>query len=203
MSDTSKATDLLKAFSAGRTVMPSEKQEQREYGHSFARFPVGVSGDPTPDLPEQGRDWHGTVPGVPDEAQDTDESAFKDPENLIEDKKEKKKGPPEPVNLMAPTDDIQAQTDAQQQQQPAAPPIAAKSLNELALKSLAAAPQFSSGPIIPPKERSFLLEQGFAPDDIDAGAVNMTPRMRAQFNRDLQSAVQKSMAKLANKIESK
>lgn len=216
MSDTRKAIDLLKSFtgqddlekaqSAGVIVAPSETQAKREYGHSFARFPRGESGEPTPDLPEQGKDWHGTVPGVPDEPQDEegdqqgeDEAAFKDPENITGEKK----GPPEPVNLMASTQEIQDKTNTRQQQQPAAPPIAAKSLNELARKALAGAPRFSSGPIMPPRERKFLIEQGFSPEDVDAGVANMTPRMRGQFNRDLQSTVQKSIAKLAEKIESK
>lgn len=219
MSATSDAINLLKSFtsiskaeSAGRITLPSEIQAKREYGQSFARFPRGISGGPTPDLPERGKDWHGTVPGVPDEPQDDgeqkkDEEAFKDPENLLNGK-EKKQGPPEPANLMATTQEIQDQTT--NKQQPPAPPIAAKSisgminrLNNLAFKSLAAAPRFSLGPVMPPKERSFLIEQGFEPDDVDSGTVSMTPRMRAQFNRDLLSAVQKSINRLAQKIESK
>jgi hypothetical protein len=142
---------------------------------------------------------------VPDEPQgdgdqEKDEEAFKDPENLL-DKKEGKKGPPEPVNLMAPTQEIQDRTEAQSQQQPAAPPVAAKSFHDLAMKSLAGAPRFSTGPFTPPRERSFLIEQGFTPEDVDSGAVNMTPRMRAQFNKDLLSAVQKAVTRLSTKIE--
>jgi hypothetical protein len=195
-------TDLFKAESAGRTTLPSEVQARREYGHSFARYPRGVSGGPTPDLPERGRDWHGTVPGVPDEPQDEDqqakdEEAFKDPENLLDN--EQKQGPTEPVNLMAPTQEIQDKTT--NTQQPPAPPIAAKSLNDMAIKSLAGAPRFSPGPIMPPKERKFLIEQGYDPEEVDSGAISMTPRLRAQYNKDLLSTVQKSITKLANKIE--
>lgn len=213
MSSMKKAIDLLESFvkaqSAGRTTVPSEPQAQRAYNQSFARFPLGETGDPTPDMPDQGSDWHGEKPGEPQVTeengdQEKAEEAFKDPEEVLgEDKKTKKKGPPDPVNLMAPTADIQKQAAAQQQQQPAAPQITAKSLTDLAIKSLAGAPRFTTGPITPPKEKKFLLEQGFAPEDIDAGAVSMTPRMRAQFNRDLLSAVQKSVRNLYKKIESK
>lgn len=219
MSSLRKAIDLLnsysslaKAQSGGRETMPPEPQAQRAYNQSFARFPMGISGDPTPDTQEQGQDWHGTVPGVPDVppdeegsgVQDQSEQAFKEPQSLLsEDTKEKKKGPPEPVNLMAPSDQIQEQAAARQNQQPSAPPVAAKSFTEDAMKSLAAAPRFSSGPVVPPRERTFLLEQGFSPEDVDAGVVNMTPRMRALFNRNLLSAVQKSITRLSDKIESK
>lgn len=52
--------------SAGRDSL-TEGEAKRAYKHSFERVAPGISGGQTPDLPERGRDWHGTVPGVPDE----------------------------------------------------------------------------------------------------------------------------------------
>jgi hypothetical protein len=70
--------------SAGQATI-SEGQRKREHAHSFERdVPGGISGGAGPDLPERGRDWHGTVPGVPDEPQDGESSDLdKPPENLV------------------------------------------------------------------------------------------------------------------------
>lgn len=149
-------------MSAGRDTMPSDKQRKREYDHSFARQPQGESGQPTPDLPDRGRDWHGTVPGVPDEPQDDDkdqeesENYFKDPKNLLQ--KERSKSP-----------------------------------NEEAMKALAGAARFSSGPVMPPRERDFMLQNGYTEEEIREGA-QMTPRLRAEFNRFVANSVHKSLS---------
>ena len=60
LSNTKKATDILNSMldKAARNTMPSEPQAKREYGHSFSRFPRGISGSATPDLPGRGKDWH-------------------------------------------------------------------------------------------------------------------------------------------------
>lgn len=98
MDETQKAILMLEKFSkasmsSGRETFPSEIQAKREHGHSFARYSQGVSGSSTPDLPDRGRDWHGTVPGVPDEPQTIgkdeqkeDEEAFLDPKPLFGEK---------------------------------------------------------------------------------------------------------------------
>jgi hypothetical protein len=217
MSETRDAIDLLKSFtaipaqgsctcdtgidkaqSAGKTTFPSEKQAQREYGHSFARFPRGEGGDPTPDMPDQGQDWHSTAAeqnagSDPEEdgeqAKDENEVA-KDPEDVLAG------STPTPVNLLAPSQEIQDQTSGKQDAQPPPPQLTAKSYNDMAIKALAGAPRFSSGPFVPPRERSFLVEQGFDPVEVDSGAISMTPRMRAEYNKYLLNAVEKSLSGL-------
>jgi len=93
MTDTKKGIELLDqmnallkaGMSAGRETMPSESQAKRETDNSYSRFASGVSGDPTPDLPERGKDWHGTVPGVKDEPQDKPDDDFnKEPVNILD-----------------------------------------------------------------------------------------------------------------------
>ncbi len=172
MSETKKAIALLDQMnemykadmSAGRTTMPSESQAKRSDERSYEKYSIGVSGDPTPDLPERGRDWHGTVPGVPDEDQATSDEYDKQPQNIL--------APPKP-----------------------------KQINEQAIKALSGAPIFTSGPVLPPRELDFLARHGFSPDEIDSGLVQLTPTMRAEFNRELQSAVQKSITAFADKLE--
>lgn len=85
-----RGEDVNKAdMSAGRDTQPSDKQKKRERDHSYARQIEGETGSPTPDLPERGRDWHGTVPGVPDEPEGDDEDHkeaqdyFKLPKDLL------------------------------------------------------------------------------------------------------------------------
>lgn len=175
MTETKKAISLLDEFvkadmSAGRTVFPSEKQAQSSYEHGFARYPMGVSGSSTPDLPDHGKDWHGTVPGVPDEPQDTDDDQNKDEEYFQD---------PKPVLG-----------------------VQAKSLVEEACKALAGAPTFDPGPVMPPREIDYLLQHGFTMQEIVNGNAYMTPSMRAQFNRDLATSVNKSITMLQTKIES-
>jgi len=159
-----KDPELVKAnFSSGRDTMKPEKQKMAEYDHSFARHPEGESGQPTPDLPERGRDWHGTVPGVPDEPQGSPEEEkemeeaqeyFRDPKDLLSGKS------------VAHTDE--------------------------AIKALAGAARFSSGPFVPPQEREFMLQNGYTPDEIEAGA-QLTPRLRAEYNRTAAMMVTKSL----------
>jgi rubrerythrin len=158
-----KPEDVCKAdMSAGRDTNPSEKQRKREYDNSFARHPEGISGGSTPDLPERGRDWHGTVPGVPDEPQDGEEE---------EDQKEAQD------YFKLPKDFLKTKTS--------------KSTDE-AIKALAGAARFSSGPVMPPREVEFMLSNGYTPEEIDNGAA-MTPRLRAEFNRFVANSVHKSM----------
>jgi hypothetical protein len=178
LSSTAKALAILDELSqtlekagvsAGRNINPSEKQAKREYSHSYARRTGGITGVTTPDLPERGRDWHGTVPGVPDEPesppddgeeQEEAEAYFKDPENP----------------LKSATKGLEAMQEA--------------------MKALAGAPVLPKGPLIPPTARTFLLEHGYTPAEIEAGVATMTPRMRGMYNRDLLSAVKKSLSGL-------
>jgi bacterioferritin len=149
-------------MSAGKNTKPSDKQAKREYDHSFARQIQGESGQPTPDLPDRGRDWHGTVPGVPDEPQDGEEE---------EDQKEAQS------YFKLPKDFLKQ-----------------KSHNDEAIKALAGVARFSSGPVMPPREAEFMLQNGYTPEEIDNGAV-MTPRLRAEFNRFIANSVHKSIRK--------
>lgn len=154
---------------SGQSRMPrSEATSNREHDHSFDRVPMGISGGQTPDLPERGRDWHGTVPGVPDEPQDggdDDDNLDKPPENLVE-----------PITE------------------------AAKSLltsfNDPAMKALSGAPIFSPGPFVPPPEREWMIRHGYNENEVDSGKVRMSSRQRAEFNRWLNSTVQKSISDL-------
>jgi hypothetical protein len=54
--------------SGGRTTFPLEDAAKRD--SESLRYSRGVGDAETPDLPESGRDWHGTVPGVPDVPKD-------------------------------------------------------------------------------------------------------------------------------------
>lgn len=163
--------ELIKAGAAqpsGDSWMPlSQKRRAREYEHSFRRDSRGISGGQTPDLPERGRDWHGTVPGVKDEPQD----GADDGDDLDR----------PPVNL------VDAEPDATQQ---------LKSKNAEALKALAAAPRFSPGPFVSPPEREFLRMRGWSDDDIESGQKLMSPRLRAEFNKWLTGTVRKSIERL-------
>lgn len=165
----SKNPDLMKAdMSAGKDTKKPEKQAQAARSHSYARDVEGISGVSTPDLPERGRDWHGTVPGVPDEPQtvaedeeDQEEAQayFKKPEDILH----KPLKPKEDENT------------------------------KQALKALAGAPRFSRGPVIPPTAQEFLRQFGFTDEEILSGQAEMTPRMRGLYNRELLSKVRKSL----------
>ncbi len=164
-----KHPEVVKAnMSSGEWDSKPEKQSTAAYSHSFARDTQGISGASSPDLPDRGRDWHGTVPGVPDEPQATSE----------EDEEEQKEAQDyfkPPPNPMAPTKTPQTQE---------------------AKKALAGAPQFMEGPVMAPRAVSFLLEQGFSPEEIQAGRANMTANMRGLYNRNLTSSVRKSISTL-------
>lgn len=153
-------------MSAGRSTMKPEKQKIAEYDHLFARTPEGISGSPTPDLPERGKDWHGTVPGVPDEPQGKDEGDEKEME-------EAQGYFREPKDFLA---------------------SKGQDATDEAIKALAGAARFTSAmvPFTPPQERDFMLQNGFTPEEIDRGA-QMTPRLRAEYNRYASSQVAKSL----------
>ena len=169
-----KHPDLIKAGSAqqsGESWMEKpQRQRKREYDSSFYRdAQPGISGGTTPDLPERGRDWHGTVPGVPDEPGASGSKIHteldKPPANLVDNKPDAKK--------------------------------VLKDKNEEAAKALAAAPRFSPGPFVPPREREFLKLKGWSDEDIESGEKMMSPRIRAEFNKWLTSTVMKSIEGLA------
>ncbi len=160
-----KLKKVEKAESAGRTIMPSEKQAKREYDHSFARYPRGISGSTTPDLPERGRDWHGTVPGVPDEPQDDDkdqkesEAYFSDPKNLLSKKS------------------------------------IAKSFNLDAVSTLSQMPFFQKSMATTKKEQEFLLKKGYNETDVQLGRIYLRPWERREYNRWLASSIVDSICK--------
>lgn len=174
MNETLKAIKLLEEFSkagmsAGKESNPSEIQAKREYDHSFARYGEGESGVVTPDLPDRGRDWHGTVPGVPDE-----------PQVIGKDE----------------------QTEAEEDFQKPKPILAdkSKSINDLAIKSLASLPYFEVEPEVPPREIDFLVKSGYSEDMVTAGEIYMNPILRSQFNKTLLSAVKEAVKTLKEKI---
>jgi len=160
--------------SSGKDTRKPEQQGIDAYNHGFSRDIEGESGGVTPDLPERGKDWHGTVPGVPDE-----------PEAATEEDEKKQK---------------EAQKYFKRPLDPLAPPKIAKPAPspqiEEAQKALAGAPRFAEAPVVPPRAVDFLLEHGFTPAEIDAGEANMTSRMRALYNRNLLSSVRKSISAL-------
>lgn len=69
----------------------------------------------------------------------------------------------------------------------------AKSINTVALNALSNAPTFSPGPVIPPREREFLVREGFSAEEVETGRVRMSPRLRKSYNQWLQSTVRKSI----------
>jgi hypothetical protein len=156
--------EITKAeMSAGRTTQPPESKKKQEYDDSFARFTEGVTGSTTPDLPDRGRDWHGTVPGVKDEDQGEDED---------QDKAE--------AYLSRPPKDV----------------LATKSHpTDEAIKALAGVSHVFPGPFTPPRERDFMLQNGYTPEEIECGAT-MTPRLRAEFNRFVANSVRKSLSSI-------
>jgi bacterioferritin len=168
-----KHPELIKAnFSSGEDTMKPEKRKIAEYEHSFARRPDGITGAPTPDLPERGFDWHdehgGPKPPAAtpedEEEQEEAEEYFKPPANLLK-----------PPKGKLPTPQPTPQTQEAQ-------------------KALAGAPRFANGPVMAPRAVDFLMEHGFTPDEIEAGEANMTPRMRGLYNRNLLSQVRKSIS---------
>jgi len=74
-----------------------------------------------------------------------------------------------------------------------------KKNNDEAKKALAAAPRFSPGPFVPPREREFLQMRGWSNEDIESGQASMSPRLRAEFNKWLTSTVQKSISSFITK----
>jgi bacterioferritin len=166
--------EMIKAGAAqesGESWMPQpSKQRKREYDSSFHRdAQPGISGGASPDLPERGRDWHGTVPGVPDEpgahGSKIDDELDRPPANLVDDK-------PDAKTVLG-------------------------EKNAEAKKALAAAPRFSPGPFVSPPERDFLRTKGWSDEDIERGDRPMPSRLRAEFNRWLTSTVRKSIGRLA------
>jgi hypothetical protein len=71
-----------------------------------------------------------------------------------------------------------------------------KEKNDEAIKAFAAAPIFRTGPVVPPREMSFLIENGYSREDVMAGRYAFTPRLRAEYNRRVTSAVKKSLENL-------
>lgn len=143
--------------SMSRTTFPRGKQARREYKESFDREPRGVGSAGTPDLPDRGRDWRATVPGVTDVPEDSEVDIGKTPEEEAQLYKEK---------------------------------------NDAAIKAFAAAPIFRTGPVVPPREMSFLVENGYSREDVMSGRYAFTPRLRAEYNRRMSKSVQKSIENL-------
>lgn len=173
-----KNPELNKAnFSSGKDTMKPESRKIAEYEHSFARQPGGIAGAPTPDLPERGFDWHDEHggPKPPDAApedekeQEEAEKYFKPPLNPLKQPK---------IKLPPPQPSPQTQE---------------------AQKALAGVPRFANGPVMAPRAVDFLLEHGFAPEEIMSGEANMTPRMRGLYNRNLLSQVRKSISSIGRR----
>jgi len=166
--------------SGGRHTFPSEDQVKREEDSPRSHRGVGHAG--TPDLPERGGDWHGTVPGVPDVPEDSEDvDTGKTGEEQGQDRpKPKKQEQPTPGH-------------------PANPPPQ-PSKTEEAIKALAGAPRFSPGPFVPPREAKFLLEFGYSPEEIKQGDYRVAPWMRAEFNRQQTSVINKSIDGLLGRI---
>ncbi len=164
--------------STGRWTLEDPIQAKREHEHGLERQPTGISGGPTPDLPERGRDWHGTVPGVPDEPQDDDEEpaekTWAAPKPILESEKKEKK--PEPVIRKA----LVPYQFAQQR----------------ARDILKALPDLSVGPDLTPREMEFLKSQGLDDEDIIRGSYRITPRMQTEFRRYMTDRVFKSLSGL-------
>lgn len=161
--------------STGRWTLEDPLQARREHEQGLYRQPVGVSGGPTPDLPERGRDWHGTVPGVPDEPEDESEEEVKKiwgaPKPIFKEEKES-----EPVIKKALVPYYAAQHRAQD-----------------ILKAL---PDLSVGLDLTPREVEFLKSQGVNEEDIIRGRVDITPRMQTEFQRFMTDRVFKSLSGL-------
>lgn len=167
--------------SSGRHTFPSEDQAKREEESPRSHRGVGNAG--TPDLPERGADWHGTVPGVPDvpeDSEDVDTGKTGDEQGQDRPNPKKKQEQPTPGH-------------------PANPPLQ-PSKTEEAIKALAGAPRFSPGPFTPPREAKFLLEFGYSPEEIKSGDYRVAPWMRAEFNRQQTSVINKSIDGLLGRI---
>lgn len=190
--DINKAMMLLKAGAAqestGKHTFPSEKQAEREYEHSFERQPTGEGGAETPDLPDRGRDWHGTVPGVPDEDQEpADEDDSDEPS-----KNGVQKVWADPTTPFVQEGSKSKEPVENQEQQASA----VKSITAAAIKAFSGAPRFAQGPLVPPREKDWLLTQGYSPEEVASGQVQITSRMRGEFNRWLQGTIRKSFDSL-------
>ena len=158
--------------SAGSHTFPSEVQAKRTADNSYKRRAIGISGTSTPDLPEVGRDWHGTVPGVPDEPQDTEEEKAED------------------VKTFAPPKDVFGLKKKPQDQ-----PNISKSMAS-ALSVLDSIPQFDAPHQFSSREREYLLSKGFSLIDIDTGNIEITSRMCQEFRTHIRGVVTKSINSL-------
>jgi len=174
--------------SAGRSTFPSAEQAKRQYDNSFERQAQGITGGDTPDLPDQGRDWHGTVPGVKDEPQDSAQSDGGGQDDSDE------QSPVQKVwaNPQTPFQAAGTPSEHEEEQASAGP----KNPTQDAIKSFSGAPRFAQGPLIPPREKEWLLTQGYSPEEVETGQVQITPWMRAEFNRWLQGTIRKSLFSL-------
>ena len=163
--------------STGRWTLEDPVQAKREQEHGLYRQPTGVSGGPTPDLPERGKDWHGTVPGVPDEPQDDDEEEIEEtwaaPKPILESEKKK-------------TSEVSKALASYCRTQQRARDV---------LKSL---PDLHIGPDLSPRELEFLKSQGVDDDAIIRGNLRITPRMRVEFRQFMTDRVFKSLSGLRN-----
>jgi len=155
-SRTAQAIDLFKAGadqeSAGRRTFIDEEQAKRQTEQE--RYPLGVGGASTPDLPERGRDWKGEVDDVPDVPEDDEVDIGKTPMEEA----------------------LARLSDAK--------------------KAFSGAPRFNPGRVVPPRELEFLQRQGYSRNDIANGNFKITPTMRAEFNQEVTSSVQKSLGAL-------
>lgn len=210
-----ESIDLLKAFtSAGREEFVSGEQAKRAYERSFEKQATGISGGDSPDLPDRGRDWHGTVEGVPDEPQDDELNEGKTEGEINDGEHNVQKVWENPKIPFQQTKDVQKEEDSaeggEQQQEPveeedqqqfteAPQQQVVKSFFQEASKAFSGAPRFAQGRIAPPREKTWLLINGYSPEEVESGQVQITPRMRGEFNRWLQNTVRKSLNNLKTK----
>jgi hypothetical protein len=188
--------------SGGRTTMPSGGQAKREDEHSYSRQPEGESGDPTADTAEER--WHGS-------GTETDEDdPHKDDNEQTGEERDVQKVWSNPQVPFQQKDVAEAPAEApgdapgaapgvipgQQQAPPGEQASVVKSLMAQAMKAFAGAPRFAQGPLVPPREKEWLKTQGYSPDEIDSGQVQITSRMRGEFNRWLQGTIRKSLGGL-------
>lgn len=157
---------LIKAMSAGKHTMPFNCQAARENDNSFQRYSRNISGSASPDLPDRGRDWHGTA--TPDDP--TDDAPLTD-----EEKREIESGK------------CSSERPFLTEQKSISKKV------KKSLKTLASVPQFFNQFTLSPKEQEFLLSKGYDSEQVRLGKIYMTPRMRSDFNMYISTQLQKSL----------
>ena len=186
-----KHPELIKAAlssPANKETAISGKQGKREYDSSFSRQYTGVGNAETPDKPEVGKDWHGTVPGVKDEPQEL-------ADGTVDDSKEDKEIPLVWGDSKVPFESDEKITTKKEKS-------FTSKLNSLhkstasAIQLFGQIPNFEPKAMFTPYEKDWLLTKGYSEKSIDSGTVRFNKILRSEYTQWVQGTIKKSISNL-------